>query len=52
MIKRQLDDAWTDELSDTLDEEAAAQTRAFVTADLREGAAAFVEKRAPKFTGK
>ena len=52
MIKRQLDDAWTDELAKTLEEEAAAQTRAFVTADLREGAAAFVEKRAPKFTGK
>lgn len=52
MIKKQLDEAWTDELAKALDEEAAAQTRAFVTADLREGAAAFVEKRAPKFTGK
>ncbi len=52
MIKQQLDEAWTDELAKTLDEEAAAQTRAFVTDDLREGAAAFVEKRAPKFTGK
>lgn len=52
MIKKQLDEAWTDELAKTLDEEAAAQTRAFVTDDLREGAAAFVEKRAPKFTGK
>jgi 2-(1,2-epoxy-1,2-dihydrophenyl)acetyl-CoA isomerase len=51
MIKQQLDDAWTDELSTTLDQEATAQTRAFVTADLREGAAAFVEKRAPKFAG-
>lgn len=52
MIKQQLDDAWTDELSTTLDQEATAQTSAFVTADLREGAAAFVEKRAPRFTGK
>lgn len=52
MIKKQLDDAWTDELATTLDAEAAAQMRAFVTADLREGAAAFVEKRAPKFTGR
>ncbi len=52
MIKKQLDDAWTDDLPKSLDAEASAQTRAFVTADLREGAAAFVEKRAPKFTGK
>lgn len=51
-IKKQLDDAWTDDLPKSLDAEASAQTRAFVTADLREGAAAFVEKRAPKFTGK
>lgn len=51
MIKKQLDAAWTDELAATLEEEAAAQTRAFVTADLREGAAAFIEKRAPEFTG-
>lgn len=51
MIKKQLDDAWTDDLSTALDKEATAQTRAFVTSDLREGAAAFVEKRAPKFTG-
>lgn len=51
-IKKQLDDAWTDHLPTSLDNEASAQTRAFVTADLREGATAFIEKRAPKFTGK
>jgi 2-(1,2-epoxy-1,2-dihydrophenyl)acetyl-CoA isomerase len=52
MIKKQLDDAWSDDLASTLDKEAGAQTRAFVTQDLREGAAAFVEKRAPRFAGR
>jgi 2-(1,2-epoxy-1,2-dihydrophenyl)acetyl-CoA isomerase len=52
MIKKQLDDAWSDDLATTLDNEAGAQTRAFVTQDLREGAAAFVEKRAPRFAGR
>lgn len=52
MIKQQLDEAWTDDLAMSLDKEASAQTRAFVTDDLREGAKAFVEKRAPKFAGK
>lgn len=52
MIKQQLDDAWQDDLSVALDKEADTQTRAFVTEDLREGAAAFVEKRAPRFAGK
>jgi enoyl-CoA hydratase/carnithine racemase len=39
-------------LAATLDEEASSQSRAFRTADLREGAAAFVEKRPARFTGK
>jgi len=51
-IKRQLDEAWAADLGHTLDAEAAAQSRAFVTRDLKEGAAAFVEKRAPRFAGR
>ncbi len=52
LIKRQLESAWTAELGATLDSEASAQTHAFVTRDLREGATAFVEKRAPRFVGR
>lgn len=51
-IKRQLEDAWTQPLSATLEQEARCQTQAFVTHDLKEGAAAFVEKRAPRFIGR
>ncbi len=51
-IKKQLDDAWTDDLSLTLEKEAVSQTIAFVTQDLQEGAAAFVEKRRPQFVGR
>lgn len=52
LIKGQLEAAWTSPLADTLDSEAATQGRAFVTEDLREGAAAFVEKRPPRFNGR
>ena len=52
MIKQQLDAAWTTALDATLEGEAVAQSRAFVTQDLREGASAFVEKRAPRFVGR
>ncbi len=51
MIRQQLDTSWTAPLEDVLDLEAELQGKAFVTADLREGAAAFVEKREPRFTG-
>jgi 2-(1,2-epoxy-1,2-dihydrophenyl)acetyl-CoA isomerase len=51
-IKQQLEQAWAGELGPTLDAEADAQSRAFVTQDLKEGATAFVEKRAPRFTGR
>ncbi len=51
-IKAQLDAAWTDGLAATLEREAVDQAAAFETQDLREGAAAFVEKRAPRFTGR
>ena len=52
LIKNQIDMAWDAPLAPTLDEEASSQSRAFRTADLREGAAAFVEKRPARFTGK
>ncbi len=51
LIKRQIDTAWNASLASTLDDEASSQSRAFATADLREGAAAFVEKRPARFTG-
>ena len=52
MIKRQLDAAWSSGLDAALEAEADAQSRAFVTQDLKEGASAFVEKRAPRFVGR
>ena len=52
LIKRQVNSAWSAALPSALDEEAACQARAFITEDLREGAAAFVEKRQPRFQGR
>jgi len=52
LIKSQLNSAWSASLAAALDEEASLQAQAFVTEDLREGAAAFVEKRPAKFTGR
>lgn len=52
MIKRQIEECWAMPLADVLALEAGNQAKAFVTADLREGATAFVEKRAPRFTGR
>lgn len=52
LIKSQIEFAWSSSLGSALDNEATAQTRAFLTDDLREGAAAFVEKRPAKFVGK
>ena len=51
LIKKQVEAAWNASLESTLDDEASSQSRAFRTADLREGAAAFVEKRPARFTG-
>jgi enoyl-CoA hydratase/carnithine racemase len=52
LIKGQIEAAWSSSLASTLDDEASSQARAFVTEDLREGAAAFVEKRPARFTGR
>jgi 2-(1,2-epoxy-1,2-dihydrophenyl)acetyl-CoA isomerase len=51
-MKHSLDLAETAPLGDCLDGEAWRQTVCMTTADHKEAAAAFVEKRAPKFTGK
>ena len=51
LIKNQIEAAWSSSLASTLDGEATSQARAFQTADLCEGAAAFVEKRSARFTG-
>ena len=52
LIKAQLEAAWTVDLAEALNAEASAQSTAFATEDLREGAAAFVEKRKPQFGGR
>ena len=52
LIKGQIETAWNSSLASTLDDEASSQARAFVTEDLREGAAAFVQKRPARFTGR
>ncbi|MBR1217655.1 enoyl-CoA hydratase/isomerase family protein [Bradyrhizobium sp. U87765 SZCCT0131] len=52
LIKGQVEAAFAAPLATALDGEAIAQAKAFVTEDLREGAAAFVEKRPAKFSGR
>lgn len=52
LIKNQIERAWDASLASTLDDEASSQSRAFATEDLREGAAAFVQKRPARFTGR
>lgn len=52
LIKNQIETGWNSSLATTLDSEASSQARAFVTEDLREGAAAFVAKRPARFTGR
>jgi 2-(1,2-epoxy-1,2-dihydrophenyl)acetyl-CoA isomerase len=52
LIKQQVEAGWDASLADALEGEAIAQAKAFVTEDLREGAAAFVEKRPPRFNGR
>jgi enoyl-CoA hydratase/carnithine racemase len=52
LIKGQIEAAWNSSLASALHDEASSQARAFVTEDLREGAAAFVQKRPARFTGR
>jgi 2-(1,2-epoxy-1,2-dihydrophenyl)acetyl-CoA isomerase len=51
-IKAQVEAAWSLSVAAALDEEATAQSKTFLTEDLREGARAFVEKRPARFTGR
>ena len=50
-MKENVNRALGSTLAEALDAEAAAMIRTMATADHREAAAAFVEKRAPKFSG-
>ncbi len=50
-MKENVNRAFESTLADALDAEASAMVRTMSTADHREAAAAFVEKRAPRFTG-
>ena len=52
LIKAQLESAWNATLGAALDAEATAQSKAFATDDLQEGASAFIEKRAARFLGR
>ncbi len=52
MIKRLYNDAYSDSLADHLDKEARCVGDTSMTEDFQEGAAAFFERRKPKFKGK
>jgi 2-(1,2-epoxy-1,2-dihydrophenyl)acetyl-CoA isomerase len=51
MTKQLIDRAATASLEEQLEREADLQTRATQTEDFREGVAAFLEKRCPRFHG-
>ena len=52
LIKRLLDDGTMASFEQAVEEEARAQHITYTTADVREGIAAFLERREPRFTGK
>lgn len=52
LTKRAMNKAFEESIDEALDYEAHLQNIAGQTADYREGVAAFLEKRQPKFTGK
>jgi 2-(1,2-epoxy-1,2-dihydrophenyl)acetyl-CoA isomerase len=52
LIKSQIELGWDAPIPAVLADEANKQSKAFMTADLREGAAAFVQARAPTFVGR
>jgi 2-(1,2-epoxy-1,2-dihydrophenyl)acetyl-CoA isomerase len=51
LTKHAMDRSWTVGLDRALDDEAYRQGLAGATADHREGVAAFLEKRQPRFRG-
>jgi 2-(1,2-epoxy-1,2-dihydrophenyl)acetyl-CoA isomerase len=52
LMKQSLQKAQNQELGDVLESEANAQSVAGRSADFSEGVMSFIQKRAPKFTGK
>lgn len=51
MIKRLLDSGLSSSFDEAVENEARCQHIAYTTADMREGIAAFLERRDPRFTG-
>jgi len=52
LIKRVLDESWSNDLDTQLDLERETQREASLTPDYAEGVRAFLEKRRPVFTGR
>jgi 2-(1,2-epoxy-1,2-dihydrophenyl)acetyl-CoA isomerase len=52
LIKRVLDESWSNDLDSQLDLERETQHEASLTSDYGEGVRAFLEKRSPAFTGR